>query len=156
MASRNFTGKCRLILIAFKFYVYVDVGDVCWRRFMLMTTLQYLKVTLRHFYTPYNTTWPFYGQTLWIHAYTTCNTKSFILWWFFISQKSHPDEEKFQFPAHFRLTKFLKFYFRFSYISSKDAELNFRGSPWGDFLDPTVYYTPKVDFRRFLNDQSTI
>ena len=98
----------------------------------------FLTVTLRHFHTPYNTTWPFYGQTLWIHAYSTCNTKSFILWWFFISQKSHPDEEKFQFPAHFRFTKFLKFYFRFSYISSKDAELNFRGSPWGDSLDHSI------------------
>ena len=31
--------------------------------------------------------------------------------------------------------------------TTKDAEFNFRGSPWGNSLDPTVFCTVKVDFR---------
>ena len=57
-----------------------------------------------------------------------------------VSQKSHPNEEKFQFPAHFQFTKFSKF--RFSYTSPKYEELNFRGRLQGDFVDPRMFCTP--------------
>ena len=42
-----------------------------------------------------------------------------------------------------RALKFWNFYFRFSCVSSKEAELNFRGS----FLDQIMFCTPEVNFR---------
>ena len=37
------------------------------------------------------------------------------------------------------ILNFWKFYFRFSCISPKDVELNFRGSPLGYFRDPGMF-----------------
>ena len=85
-------------------------------------------------------------QRYWNHGHKICNIESSILGWFFISYKYHSDQQKNQFPAHFRCTKFWKFYFRFSFTASKDAEFNFRGSPKGDFQDPRMLCASNVDF----------
>ena len=54
---------------------------------------------------------------------------------------------KNQFSAHFRCTKFEKFYFPFSFTTLTDAELNLRGSHKGDFQDRKMFCASTIDFR---------
>ena len=85
-------------------------------------------------------------------SYVTCNSKSSVLWWFsvHVPDKTHPDEEKFQFLVHFWFTTFWKFYFRFACISWKDGKSSFKGF-LRDFLGfkyvtYCMFYTPEVYF----------
>ena len=95
-----------------------------------------LTVTLRHNHTPYHTMWSLLDQAYWYRAYKTYSDKYCKLWWFFIWLKSHlVSVQKCFFSVHFLCTKFQNLYFRFTCISSKEVEWNFRGSSQRDFRD---------------------